>query len=98
MPCLSRQANCKGNDVGYVQRNAIALDQLFNTITGGFPDETFSARCGRNIHRPVFKIISIPIDIIFYPWQGPNHCVNAYKKEKTLYQFPKQYADEANQE
>lgn len=79
--------------MGYTQRNMIALDQLFNTATGGFPDETFSARCGRKIEHQPFKALAKVIDTVFYPFQGPNHCVNAYAKEKELYQFPKQYRE-----
>jgi hypothetical protein len=79
--------------MGYVQRNLIGLDQLLNTMTGGYPDETLSARCGRLIHRSPYKYWAVLIDAIFYPFQGPNHCVNAYQKEKERYQFPKEYRE-----
>ena len=32
---------------GYIVRQLIALDQAFNTLTGGQPDETLSSRLGR---------------------------------------------------
>ncbi len=31
----------------YLIRNAIALDQMLNTITGGYPNETLSSRAWR---------------------------------------------------
>lgn len=92
MLCLLKLQRYKEN-MGYFQRNLIALDQSANTLLGGFPDETLSARCGRKIKTQPFKALAKVIDFIFYPFQGPNHCVNAYKKEKEMYQFPKEYRD-----
>jgi hypothetical protein len=66
----------------------IGVDQLANTVLGGFPDETLSSRCGRLGHRYPYKAWKVIIDAIFRPFQGPNHCVNAYKKEMTRYHFP----------
>lgn len=31
----------------YLYHNLIAIDQLFNALTGGAADETFSSRCYR---------------------------------------------------
>ena len=72
----------------YVKNLAIAVDQLANVILRGWPDETLSARCGRLGHRSPYKYWMIIIDTIFHPFQGPNHCVNAFEKEKTRYHFP----------
>jgi len=72
----------------------IALDQLVNVFFGNpfstetWADETISSRCGRLGHRYPYKFFKIIIDCMFYPFQGPNHCVNAYHKELTSYQFP----------
>lgn len=72
----------------------IALDQLANVILGNpfstetWADETISSRCGRLGHRHPYKLMRIVIDAIFYPFQGPDHCRNAYLKELTRYQFP----------
>jgi hypothetical protein len=70
----------------------IALDQLLNVLTNPFSkhtwsDETISSRCGRLGHRYPYKFWKAIIDAIFYPFQGPNHCVNAYRKELARYQF-----------
>lgn len=72
---------------GYLRNNLIALDQQLNALTGGWPDETLSSRCGRLGHRNPYKFWKVLIDALFF-WQGPNHCVNAYKKEMTRYHFP----------
>jgi hypothetical protein len=79
--------------MGYIQRNLIGLDQLVNTLTGGYPDETLSARCGRLGYRNPYKQWEKLINALFYLWQGPDHCKNAYKKEKQRYQFPAEYRE-----
>jgi len=33
----------------YVKNNLITLDQGFNTLFGGDPDETISSRCGKRV-------------------------------------------------
>lgn len=73
---------------GYFRNLLIGFDQLINTVTGGHPDETLSSRCGRLGHRYPYKAWKVLIDAMFYPFQGPNHCVNAHKKELTRYHFP----------
>lgn len=75
----------------------VSLDQTLGMIIGFimhptskqlWPDESLSARCGRLGHRYPYKFWRVIIDAIFRPFQGPNHCVNAYKKELTRYHFP----------
>jgi hypothetical protein len=65
----------------------IAIDQTLGMILGFimhpsstelFPDETLSSRCGRLGHRHPYKFWRALIDLMFR-WQGPNHCVNAYR-------------------
>lgn len=70
----------------------IAFDQLLNVLSNPFSeetwaDETISARCGRLGHRYPYKFWRIVIDALFF-LQGPNHCVNAYHKEKLRYNSP----------
>lgn len=72
----------------WVRNVAIGLDQLANTIVRGYPDETLSARAGRLIHRSPYKYWARFVDTLFYPFQGPNHCVNAHKKEMQRYHSP----------
>lgn len=71
----------------------ISLDQLLNVLINPmsmntWADETLSSRCGRLGHRYPYKFWKAIIDGIFYPFQGPNHCVNAYHKEKARYNLP----------
>jgi hypothetical protein len=74
---------------GYFRNNLIAIDQLLNTATGGHPDETLSSRTGREAKNSKFwRALEIVIDAMFHPFQGPNHCWNAYLKEMTRYHFP----------
>lgn len=78
----------------------LALDQLANALippidgTIGYADETLSARCYR-AHRDgkIFgRIFMPPIDLFFF-WQGPNHCRNAYLKEFDRQNYPSEYRD-----
>lgn len=80
----------------------ITFDQMLGLVLGFimhpaskelWPDETLSARCGRLGHRLPYKFWKVIIDAIFYPLQGPNHCRNAYLKEKTRYHFPPEMRD-----
>lgn len=73
----------------------IAFDQLLNVILCNpfsketWADETISSRCGRMFYRYPYKFWRWIIDnLLFGWWQGPNHCVNAYKKERTRYHSP----------
>lgn len=78
-----------------LKQGGIVIDQLINWL--GAPlsfetwaDETISSRCGRLGHRNPYKVYKIVIDWI---WEhilrlGPNHCVNAYEKEKARYNSP----------
>lgn len=78
---------------GYIRNVFIGLDQFANAITGGWPDETLSSRCGRLGHRYPYKAWAVVIDAIFRPFQGPDHCWNAYLKEQTRYHFPPSMRD-----
>ena len=72
----------------------IAFDQLANVILGNpfseqtWADETWSSRCGRLGHRWPYKGWRIVIDLLFLPFQGPEHCRKAYEKELERLQAP----------
>lgn len=71
----------------------IAFDQALNVLSNPFSkqtwaDETLSSRCGRLGHRYPYKFWKFVIDKIFGLWQGPDHCVNAYMKERERYNSP----------
>ena len=83
----------KQRAIHWIVQLLIALDQLVNVLCAplslqAWADETISSRCGRLGHRYPYKAYKVVIDAIFYPFQGPNHCENAHKKELTRYQFP----------
>ena len=63
---------------------AIAIDQLINTVFGGYADETLSARAHRtgSAWEPV-------IDALFF-WQA-DHCFESYLSEKERKQMPQEY-------
>ena len=68
----------------------IALDQLVNTLIGGWADETISSRAYRR-HvdgRPGWANL---INRIFY-WQS-NHCRGAYRDERERRQYPPEFRD-----
>ena len=65
----------------------IAIDQLINTIFGGWADETISSRAHRMQRKSTtwsrFRKI---IDGLFF-WQK-YHCRGAYESEKKRLQYP----------
>lgn len=72
----------------YFWRIFIALTQLLNTLTGGYPDETTSSRLWRleqqgNERASFLRGI---VDLLFM-WQH-DHCRMAYESERKRYQFP----------
>lgn len=72
----------------YILRVLVSLDQLGNTIAGGHPDITVSARTGyfANIKqttlRPWWLLMEAIIDFAFRPIDGPRHCYKAYKSDE----------------
>ena len=65
----------------------IAIDQLINTLFGGWADETISSRAHRmqGKSRKWYRIRKI-IDGLFF-WQK-YHCREAYESEKNRLQCP----------
>jgi hypothetical protein len=84
--------------VGWFRESFIALDQAVNAIvmplftwTVGMSDETLSARSYRmNRDGKFWGFLMYPIDLLFF-WQGPNHCANAYRKERERANLPPEY-------
>ena len=79
--------------MSYLSNFFISLDQLGNTIAGGNPDNTISARIGYyNYHHdyckePAFhwKIFRLIVDKTFYPVDGERHCHEAYHNDAGEY-------------
>ena len=73
----------------YILQILIALDQLLNTVLGGWADETFSARSHRE------KLwCEWYIDLLFC-WQTDgkyrNHCEQCYQHEMERKDLPEVY-------
>lgn len=67
----------------------VAIDQLINTLFGGYADETLSARAYRlSVERNRHWALRL-INSIFF-WQ-PNHCKTSYESEVMRKQLPKHY-------
>lgn len=64
----------------YALRVLIGLDQFVNTIAGGYPNETLSARAWRKGSiegNGAWKAFQQLTDTLFYPLQS-NHCKQSY--------------------
>ena len=74
----------------------IALDQLFNALTWGWADETFSARCWRLKERNSFWALArCLVDGIFF-WdtkEDMKHCQWAFENEQKRVHMPGAYRE-----
>lgn len=83
--------------MGWLKRFAlqvlVAIDQLANTVIGGWADETLSARAYRmkvKGHR-YWGWTASAIDLLFFWQKNPGHCERAFLAEIKRRQFPKDY-------
>ena len=68
----------------------IAIDQLANTLLGGWADETLSSRAWRQHKRKKrWYIMKNIIEVIFF-WQK-EHCKSAYESERNRLQLPPEF-------
>ncbi len=75
-----------------LHQTLLALDQLANTLIGGYADESLSARAWRLRGRsPGWALARRAIDRLFF-WQA-NHCQDAYDAERRKRQLPPEYRD-----
>lgn len=68
----------------------VALDQLLNTLIGGYADETLSSRSHRRRLRGKGGCAWV-IDHIFF-WQD-EHCKTAYESELERAQLPVEFRE-----
>ena len=73
-------------EYGYGKCVAIAVDQLFNALCNGWPDETLSSRAFRDDRDGVRHWPRKLIDALF-GWQK-EHCKGAYESERKGRQLP----------
>ena len=75
--------------MSYIFNFFVSLDQLANTLAGGYPDNTISARVGyytEKYYKPdeipmKWKLFRFIINFTFYPVDGKGHCKDAYFKD-----------------
>jgi hypothetical protein len=80
----------------WIYQNFIVLDQWANAFFfGGSADETMSSRCYRLNHIKAYRALEVIINAGFRPFQGPEHCRNAYIKEVRGRQLPHDFFDKA---
>lgn len=79
--------------MNYLTRNLIALDQMVNTLVGGWPDETISARAYRAEmdQRLVGRVLRPLIDLLFF--FDRDHCASSYLSEITDRHLPHRYRE-----
>lgn len=89
--------NWKERWIMYPQQVFVAVDQVLNAlippfITLSWADETLSARTYRAAVRGkiVGKAAMPFINALFF-WQGPDHCMHAYLKERSRANLPPEY-------
>lgn len=73
----------------YILNVLIALSQLGNTVLGGYPDESMSARAWRT--QNVMRYLIDGFFLVVTLGNDKNHCQNAYESEKIRRQFPEDY-------
>jgi hypothetical protein len=68
----------------YITRVLIGLDQFANTIIGGYPDETISARSGRLKSKPTWSSVLWWRPLAFFLNRvDPDHIEKAVLSEET---------------
>ena len=80
----------------YIFNILVALSQLGNTLLGGFPDESMSARAWRTAKQGKYpgKLAMPLIDILFFVLtfgRDKAHCLMAYESERLRRQHPEYY-------
>lgn len=71
--------------MSYIMRILVAFDQLGNALAGGNPDCTISGRTGYFLthdKNAYWVFLAFVIDLTFQPFDGKNHCLQAYESEK----------------
>jgi hypothetical protein len=70
----------------YLKNVLVGLDQMANAVLGGWPDETFSARCWRCREKQPWKVLRAVNDGPFFFQR--NHCQSAFESERLRMQSP----------
>ena len=81
--------------MAYARNILIAVDQLCNTVVGGWPDETLSSRAWRWSRDNVRHWPRICIDVLFF-WDrdrttGRRHCELSWLSEQNRLQLAPEF-------
>ena len=76
----------------------IAIDQLFNALTGGAADETLSSRTYRGaiLAKQPKKRWRVLYRVINGLFRDPRHCLTAYESEKKGKQHDERFKEDKN--
>ena len=77
----------------YIKQNLLAIDQLGNTLLGGFADETLSSRAYRaSLHTGHWRwrICATLINGLFF---DRDHCHQAFLSERNHTQLPPEFRE-----
>jgi hypothetical protein len=65
----------------YIWNLLISIDQLFNTLFGGYPDETISSRMGKKLVKkescPVCNFLCFLLNLV-----DKNHCIDSIENDE----------------
>jgi hypothetical protein len=64
----------------YIYNILIAIDQLFNTVLGGFPDETISSRMGKRLVKRDCALCNFICGLLNLI--DKNHCVKSIEADE----------------
>lgn len=67
---------------------ALAIDQLGNTLLGGWADETISSRCWRLRHKRRWRVAMRLVDGAARLFGQRDHCRKAFESERLRLQAP----------
>lgn len=70
----------------HLKQVSIALDQVVNTLCGGYADETLSCRAYRHYLKGEHVWVKTLIDCLFF--FDPNHCYESYMSEQERLHLP----------
>ena len=81
----------------YLFRVLVGIDQLANTLIGGQPDETLSARAwrGQMNGKILARLFRPMIDWLFRPFEE-DHCRKSWESERRRSQLPDDYAQQVS--
>ncbi|MDC9720151.1 MAG: hypothetical protein PSN46_05400 [Gammaproteobacteria bacterium] len=83
-PTIPQDQTLRPKPYHWLSAVLVAIDQLGNALSGGYPDSTISARVGYNarhsnpLTRDYWLLLEWVINFSFEAIDGPDHCYQAY--------------------